>query len=150
MRSDAIPHWNNDSNEFGMGFSVVQTSAFSDPVLRFGPLSQSLSEFFAQGFTLEVHVPHYKAKHNMRVQLRLVAPDGTQYALNKVHPRDVQKECLSKLILVKKDMTVYEGTPDADRDPLSILRAQFPVRRKRKPVLIGNMTLREHVTETLN
>lgn len=154
--------WEREDYDDG-SFIVRQLNAgILDKTLRFGPLTTSLNQLYAMGFTLIIESFTHRKKHSLVLRRR-----EEEYKLATIYSRDLNK--YDDLTLHVKD----QSNPDyksslarankqepriiiqevikeikVETDPFDELMLMYPVTRK--PVeFIGNQTIKEYVQQQL-
>lgn len=146
-----------DDNSFVMTQTKI---GYSNPTLKFGPLSTSLNELMKSGFFLSIDSFSHRRRHALTL-----TNDKERYKVGSLFTQDLKKyEDLSGFVRqnIRPDYQNRSFTPKKvlrgntllnkvnvqQADPLDELKLKYPVTRK--PVeFIGNQTIEEYVKTQL-
>lgn len=121
----------------------------ANPTLFFGPLSTTLSDMFARGYHLRAICYKVGRRHQYSEKVHLVK--GREKWLVGSVPRSWFSAPKDLLLsdMIRDGKQLFNKASYDVRDPLEQLLLAYPTKRKKTPVMVGNMTLREYVREVL-
>lgn len=127
--------------------SAVYRQHFSEKDLEiwFGPLSTTLYWLFSNGFHIEAYANFKALKYGRKVNIYLTN-DKVKYKIGKIPFDLVDKSFdLTGFFSESKAIKLLSNPSSCEKDPWDELKKAYPVKKKKKDIVIGNMSLKEYV-----